>query len=51
MTPPGRVQMTLPVMSYYQKDHDVTVVNGVGEREDIFDSLSKVVEDAFKKAR
>ncbi len=44
-------QMTLPVMSYYQKDRDVTVVNGIGEREDIFNSLSEVVEGAFKKAR
>lgn len=42
---------TLPVLSYYLKDHDVKVVDGSKERDEIFSSLCEVVDAAFKKIR
>ncbi len=42
---------TLPVLNYYRKDRDVTAVDGTGNRDEIFESLSQVVEKAFKAIR
>jgi adenylate kinase len=42
---------TLPVVSYYKKDRDVTVIDGSADREEIFDSLCNIVENAFRKVR
>lgn len=42
---------TLPVLNYFKKDREVTAVNGSGERDEIFESLSLVVEKAFKAVR
>lgn len=42
---------TLPVLNYFKKDREVKTVDGTGERDDIFERLSQVVETAFKAVR
>lgn len=42
---------TIPVANYYRSQNKVFTVNGMGEMDDIFNRLSKHIEDAFKRAR
>lgn len=43
--------ITLPVLEYYQKDRKVITIDGTGEKDEIFEKLSQVVDEAFKQAR
>jgi len=40
-----------PVEKYYNKNNNIIKVDGVGTQEEVFERLSKVIEQEFKKAR
>ena len=42
-------QKTIPVIEKYQKLHGLTRIDGMGPFDEIFQRLSAVVEDGFKR--
>ena len=42
---------SIPVMKYYQKEKKVFTVNGLGNKDDIFQKVLKHIEFAIKNAR